>query len=144
MDAFDSDVLIYAPTLRAVRIGLRQPGLELVAVHQDDDRRALAHRAQTPLQPRCDVATARRNASAANDVLAREIAKRPERYSGFAHMAMKDAVGALIAQARRSELRFRVGAKPGDDRFQVRHFSAPAARRLLMCKNYLPQVGDIL
>ena len=37
-----------------------------------------------------DVATARRRAAAANDVLAREVAKRPHRYSGFAHLAMQD------------------------------------------------------
>jgi len=41
-----------------------------------------------------DVATARRNARAANDFLAAEIAKRPDRYSGLAHLPMQDAVGA--------------------------------------------------
>jgi len=37
-----------------------------------------------------DVATARRRAAEANDCLAREVAKRPDRYSGFAHLAMQD------------------------------------------------------
>jgi len=37
-----------------------------------------------------DVATARRRAREANDFLAREIEKRPDRYSGFAHLAMQD------------------------------------------------------
>jgi 2,3-dihydroxybenzoate decarboxylase len=41
-----------------------------------------------------DAATAVRNARAANDFLAREIAKRPDRYSGFAHLAMQDARAA--------------------------------------------------
>ena len=38
-----------------------------------------------------DTATAIRNAKAANDFLAREVAKRPDRYAGFAHLAMQDA-----------------------------------------------------
>src|SRR5229473_1349837 len=33
-------------------------------------------------------------ARAGNDFLAREIAKRPDRYSGFAHLPMQDAVAA--------------------------------------------------
>jgi 2,3-dihydroxybenzoate decarboxylase len=41
-----------------------------------------------------DTATAIRNARAANDFLAGEIAKRPDRYSGFAHLALQDAVAA--------------------------------------------------
>jgi 2,3-dihydroxybenzoate decarboxylase len=41
-----------------------------------------------------DVATATRAARAANDFLAREIQRRPDRYSGFAHLAMQDARGA--------------------------------------------------
>ncbi len=41
-----------------------------------------------------DAATAVRNARAANDFLAKEIAKRPDRYSGFAHLAMQDAGAA--------------------------------------------------
>jgi len=41
-----------------------------------------------------DAAKAVRNAKAANDFLANEIAKRPDRYSGFAHLAMQDAKAA--------------------------------------------------
>ena len=46
------------------------------------------------VQAERDVKTARENARAANDFLAREIEKRPHRYSGFAHLPMQDAVGA--------------------------------------------------
>ena len=41
-----------------------------------------------------DTATAVRNARAANDFLAREIERRPDRYSGFAHLPMQDAKAA--------------------------------------------------
>src|SRR4029077_5571660 len=41
-----------------------------------------------------DIATAVRNARASNDFLAKEIQKRPDRYSGFAHLAMQDAKAA--------------------------------------------------
>ena len=41
-----------------------------------------------------DVATARRRARDSNDFLAGEIAKRPDRYSGFAHLAMQDPKAA--------------------------------------------------
>ena len=41
-----------------------------------------------------DVATARRRAAEANDFLGREVAKRPDRYSGFGHLPMQAADGA--------------------------------------------------
>jgi 2,3-dihydroxybenzoate decarboxylase len=41
-----------------------------------------------------DTAVACRKARQCNDALAREIQKRPDRYSGFAHLAMQDAVAA--------------------------------------------------
>jgi 2,3-dihydroxybenzoate decarboxylase len=41
-----------------------------------------------------DPATAVRSAREANDFLAREVAKRPARYCGFAHLAMQDAKAA--------------------------------------------------
>ncbi len=41
-----------------------------------------------------DTATAVRKAREANDFLAREVQKRPDRYSGFAHLAMQDARAA--------------------------------------------------
>ena len=46
------------------------------------------------VQAERDIATARRNARAANDFLAHEIAKQPERYSGFAHLSMQDPAAA--------------------------------------------------
>ncbi len=42
------------------------------------------------VQAERDTATAVRRAREANDFLAREISKRPDRYSGFAHLAMQD------------------------------------------------------
>jgi 2,3-dihydroxybenzoate decarboxylase len=41
-----------------------------------------------------DTATAVRNAKSANDYLAEQLAKKPDRYSGFAHLAMQDARAA--------------------------------------------------
>jgi 2,3-dihydroxybenzoate decarboxylase len=41
-----------------------------------------------------DTAKAIRNAKAANDFLAAEVQKRPDRYSGFAHLPMQDAKAA--------------------------------------------------
>lgn len=42
------------------------------------------------VQSERDVAVASRRAREANDFLAREVEKRPDRYSGFAHLAMQD------------------------------------------------------
>jgi 2,3-dihydroxybenzoate decarboxylase len=46
------------------------------------------------VQSEGDVAIATRAARAANDYLASVVQKRPDRYSGFAHLAMQDARGA--------------------------------------------------
>ncbi len=46
------------------------------------------------VQAERDTATAIRNARSANDFLAREIQKRPDRYSGFAHLPMQDPKAA--------------------------------------------------
>jgi 2,3-dihydroxybenzoate decarboxylase len=46
------------------------------------------------VQSERDVATARRMAREANDFLAREVQRRPDRYSGFAHLPMQDPVAA--------------------------------------------------
>ena len=46
------------------------------------------------MQAEHDVKTARDKARAANDFLAREIQKRPDRYCGFAHLAVQDAAAA--------------------------------------------------
>ena len=56
--------------------------------------RAVLGLAGPGVQVERDTATAIRNARAANDVLAREVAKRPDRYSGFAHLPMQDAKAA--------------------------------------------------
>ncbi|HEY8580150.1 MAG TPA: amidohydrolase family protein, partial [Beijerinckiaceae bacterium] len=42
------------------------------------------------VQAERDVATAVRRAREGNDFLAKEVARRPDRYSGFAHLAMQD------------------------------------------------------
>jgi len=46
------------------------------------------------VQAERDTQTARKKAREANDLLAREIDKRPKRYAGFAHLAMQDAAAA--------------------------------------------------
>src|SRR5471032_2469828 len=46
------------------------------------------------VQAEHDTATAIRNARASNDFLAKQLLKRPDRYSGFAHLAMQDAKAA--------------------------------------------------
>jgi 2,3-dihydroxybenzoate decarboxylase len=56
--------------------------------------RAILGLAGPGVQAERDTTTAVRNARAANDFLAREIQKRPDRYSGFAHLAMQDAKAA--------------------------------------------------
>ncbi|MBX3553762.1 MAG: amidohydrolase [Pseudolabrys sp.] len=46
------------------------------------------------VQAERDTATAIRNARASNDFLGKEVTKRPDRYSGFAHLPMQDAKAA--------------------------------------------------
>ena len=46
------------------------------------------------VQAERDPKTAVRRARESNDFLAREVAKRPARYSGFAHLPMQDPVAA--------------------------------------------------
>jgi 2,3-dihydroxybenzoate decarboxylase len=46
------------------------------------------------VQAERDTQTACKKAREANDLLAREIDKRPKRYAGFAHLAMQDAAAA--------------------------------------------------
>ncbi|HTV36276.1 MAG TPA: amidohydrolase family protein [Xanthobacteraceae bacterium] len=59
------------------------------------------------VQSERDVATATRAARSANDHLAGEVQKRPDRYSGFAHLAMQDARGAAAELERcMRELKF--------------------------------------
>ena len=56
--------------------------------------RAVLGLAGPGVQAERDSATAIRNARAANDFLAREVQKRPDRYAGFAHLPMQDAKAA--------------------------------------------------
>ena len=56
--------------------------------------RAVLGLAGPGVQQESDVATAIRNAKSGNDFLAKEIQKRPDRYSGFAHLPMQDAKAA--------------------------------------------------
>ena len=59
------------------------------------------------VQAERDTATAIRNARAANDFLAREVQKRPDRYAGFAHLPMQDATAAADELERcQRELKF--------------------------------------
>jgi 2,3-dihydroxybenzoate decarboxylase len=55
--------------------------------------RAVLSIAGPGVQSERDVAVASRRAHEANDFLAREVEKRPDRYSGFAHLAMQDPRG---------------------------------------------------
>jgi 2,3-dihydroxybenzoate decarboxylase len=66
----------------------------LAAMDRAGIARAVLGLAGPGVQAERDVATAVRNARAANDFLAAEIAKRPDRYSGFAHLPMQDGKAA--------------------------------------------------
>jgi 2,3-dihydroxybenzoate decarboxylase len=68
--------------------------LRLAAMDRAGIARSVLSLAGPGVQAERDGTAARRNARAANDFLAREIAKRPERYSGFAHLPMQDAAAA--------------------------------------------------
>jgi 2,3-dihydroxybenzoate decarboxylase len=68
--------------------------LRLAAMDQAGIARSVLALAGPGVQAERDVATARRNARAANDALAREVSKRPDRYSGFAHLPMQDPAAA--------------------------------------------------
>src|SRR5687767_6784339 len=57
-------------------------------------RRAVLAVAGPGAQRERDTAKAIRDARSSNDFLAKEIQKRPDRYSGFAHLAMQDAKAA--------------------------------------------------
>jgi 2,3-dihydroxybenzoate decarboxylase len=68
--------------------------MRLSAMHEAGIARAVLGLAGPGVQAERDAATAVRRARSANDFLAREIAKRPDRYSGFAHLPMQDARAA--------------------------------------------------
>ena len=69
--------------------------------------RAVLSLAGPGVQIERDTATACRKARACNDFLAREIAKQPERYSGFGHVALQDPLAAAAELERcMRELKF--------------------------------------
>jgi 2,3-dihydroxybenzoate decarboxylase len=68
--------------------------LRLKAMDAAGVERSVLSLAGPGVQVERDTATAIRKAREANDFLAREVAKRPARYSGFAHLAMQDARAA--------------------------------------------------
>ena len=68
--------------------------IRLTAMDRSGIARAVLGLAGPGVQAERDTATAIRNAGSANDFLAREIQKRPDRYAGFAHLPMQDPVAA--------------------------------------------------
>ena len=66
----------------------------LAAMDRAGIERAVLGLAGPGVQTERDTSAAIRNARAANDFLAGEIQKRPNRYSGFAHLPMQDAKAA--------------------------------------------------
>ena len=68
--------------------------LRLEAMDQAGISRAVLSVAGPGVQVERDAAVATRNARDSNDFLAREIQKRPDRYSGFAHIALQDPKAA--------------------------------------------------
>jgi 2,3-dihydroxybenzoate decarboxylase len=66
----------------------------LAAMDRGGVSRAVLSIAGPGVQSERDTATAIKRARASNDFLAAEIAKRPDRYAGFAHLPMQDAAAA--------------------------------------------------
>ena len=69
-------------------------GMRLESMDQAGIARSVLAIAGPGVQSERDVATARRRAAESNDFLAREVQKRPDRYSGFAHLPMQDPLAA--------------------------------------------------
>ena len=81
--------------------------MRLNAMDEAGIARAVLGLAGPGVQAERDAATAVGRAQAANDFLAREIAKRPDRYCGFAHLPMQDARAAAAELERcMRELKF--------------------------------------
>ena len=68
--------------------------MRLEAMDRAGIARAVLSIAGPGVQSERDAAVAGRRAREANDFLAREVEKRPDRYSGFAHLAMQDPQAA--------------------------------------------------
>jgi 2,3-dihydroxybenzoate decarboxylase len=99
----------WAPTAADLPPAIRERALSrltdfgetrLAVMDQAGITRAVLGLAGPGVQAERDVATAVRNARSANDFLADEIQKRPDRYSGFAHLAMQDAKAAAAELER--------------------------------------------
>ena len=69
-------------------------GQRLEGMDRGGIARAVLSIAGPGVQAERDAAAATHNAQEANDFLAKEIQKRPDRYSGFAHLAMQDPKAA--------------------------------------------------
>jgi 2,3-dihydroxybenzoate decarboxylase len=81
--------------------------LRLAAMAEAGIAHAVLGLAGPGVQAERDRATAVRRARAANDFLARQIERRPDRYSGFAHLPMQDAQAAASELERcMRELKF--------------------------------------
>jgi 2,3-dihydroxybenzoate decarboxylase len=74
--------------------------LRLAAMDEAGIARSVLSIAGPGVQIERDVAAATRRARESNDFLAREIAKRPDRYSGFAHLPMQDPIAAAAELER--------------------------------------------
>jgi 2,3-dihydroxybenzoate decarboxylase len=66
----------------------------LEAMYRADIARSVLSLTGPGVQIERDTATAIRKARECNDFLAREVQRRPDQYSGFAHLAMQDALAA--------------------------------------------------
>ena len=89
--------------------------LRLASMDKAGIERAVLALAGPGVQAERDTATAIRNAKSGNDFLAKEIQKRPDRYSGFAHLPMQDAKAAadeLERCVKRSEVLRRHDQRP--------------------------------
>ena len=93
----------WAPTVASLPANKRQEffarltdfgEMRLDAMDRAGIERCVLSLAGPGVQAERDVKTARDKARAANDFLAREIEKRPDRYCGFAHLAVQDAAAA--------------------------------------------------
>ncbi len=74
--------------------------MRLATMDQAGIARSVLAIAGPGVQSERDAAAATRRAAESNDFLAREIGKRPERYFGFAHLAVQDPRGAAAELER--------------------------------------------
>lgn len=82
---------VHPDAVKAIGSKLNDYGeLRLAAMDRAGIEIAVLSASGPGVQAERDIATAIRNARAANDFLAEQIRKRPDRYRGFAHLAMQD------------------------------------------------------